>query len=173
VVVVLSATAAYAEPLPVLKPIGPGGSCPHGYTSSGAFCTPSQGAQDAIAKPPNGTCPFGWTAARCRGNREQEGELFGYSVLQYVLPVIGSRWGALCANSSTSNTACSQLLGRPLKFCSQGMSHLGKDPMQTIPTEPIGEHSHGASAMRFADAENVGDIRDICYRYFYVSRLDH
>lgn len=47
-------TTAFAEPLPVPKPPGPGGSCPHGYLASGSFCTPSQGAQDAIAKPPNG-----------------------------------------------------------------------------------------------------------------------
>jgi hypothetical protein len=55
--------SALTEPLPMAKPIGPGGSCPHGWTSSGSFCTPSQGAQDAIAKPPNGSCPFGWTAS--------------------------------------------------------------------------------------------------------------
>ena len=28
----LVASAASAEPLPVAKPLGPGGSCPHGYT---------------------------------------------------------------------------------------------------------------------------------------------
>ena len=54
---------AQAEPLPVQKPLGPGGSCPHGYYSSGSFCAPSQGAQDAIAKPPNGSCPWGWTSS--------------------------------------------------------------------------------------------------------------
>src|SRR5215831_7974023 len=63
VVLTLSATAAAAEPLPVPKPPGPGGSCPHGYISSGSFCTPSRGAQDAIAKPPNGTCPWGWISS--------------------------------------------------------------------------------------------------------------
>jgi hypothetical protein len=52
-----------AEPLPQPKPVGPGGSCPHGYVTSGSFCAPSQGAQDAIAKPPNGSCPWGWTAS--------------------------------------------------------------------------------------------------------------
>jgi hypothetical protein len=57
------ATAAHAEPLPVPKPAGPGGSCAHGCTSSGSFCVPSQGAQDAIAKPPSGTCPWGWTSS--------------------------------------------------------------------------------------------------------------
>jgi hypothetical protein len=57
------AVAAHAEPLPVAKPPGPGGSCPHGYTSSGSFCAPRKGAQDAVAKPPNGTCPFGWTSS--------------------------------------------------------------------------------------------------------------
>jgi hypothetical protein len=62
-VMALCATAALAEPLPVPKPGGPGGSCPHGYTSSGSFCVPSQGAQDAIPKPPNGTCPWGWTSS--------------------------------------------------------------------------------------------------------------
>lgn len=62
-VVLLAGAAANADPLPVPKPIGPGGSCPFGYTSSGSFCVPSQGAQDAIPKPPNGTCPFGWTSS--------------------------------------------------------------------------------------------------------------
>lgn len=60
---VLLATAALAEPLPVPKPPGPGGSCPHGWTSSGSYCVPSQGAQDAIPKPPNGTCQWGWIAS--------------------------------------------------------------------------------------------------------------
>jgi hypothetical protein len=59
----LLTTAASAQPLPVPKPSGPGGSCPHGYTSSGSFCVPSQGAQEAIAKPANGTCPWGWTSS--------------------------------------------------------------------------------------------------------------
>ncbi|HEY2533869.1 MAG TPA: hypothetical protein VGJ20_39095 [Xanthobacteraceae bacterium] len=45
--------------LPVPKPPGPGRSCPHGYTASGSFCIPSQGAQEAIPLPPNGTCPHG------------------------------------------------------------------------------------------------------------------
>ena len=60
---VLSATAALGQTLPQPKPGSPGGSCPFGYTSSGAFCIPSQGASDAIAKPPSGTCPWGWTAS--------------------------------------------------------------------------------------------------------------
>jgi hypothetical protein len=63
VVLTLAATAAHAEPLPLPKPGGPGGSCPHGYFTSGSYCVPSQGAQDAIVKPPNGTCPFGWTSS--------------------------------------------------------------------------------------------------------------
>jgi hypothetical protein len=64
---ILAATAlaahARAEPLPVAKSAGPGGSCPHGYTSSGSFCVPAQGAQDAVAKPTSGSCPLGWTAS--------------------------------------------------------------------------------------------------------------
>jgi hypothetical protein len=55
--------AALAEPLPVAKSPGPGGSCPHGYTSPGSYCVPGQGASDAIAKPANGTCPWGWIAS--------------------------------------------------------------------------------------------------------------
>ena len=51
------------QPVPVPKPTGPGGSCPHGYISSGSFCAPSQGAQDAVAKRVNGTCPWGWIAS--------------------------------------------------------------------------------------------------------------
>ena len=54
---------ARGEPLPVPKPPGPGGSGPHGYTSSGDYYVPSKGAQDAIPKPPNGTCPWGWLAS--------------------------------------------------------------------------------------------------------------
>jgi hypothetical protein len=54
---------AHAEPLPLPKPPGPGGSCPHFYLASGSYCVPSQGAQDALPKPPNGTCPWGWTAS--------------------------------------------------------------------------------------------------------------
>jgi hypothetical protein len=41
--IALTATAAGAQPLPVPKPPGPAGSCPHGYTSSGSFCTSSRG----------------------------------------------------------------------------------------------------------------------------------
>jgi hypothetical protein len=59
IIIVLLTGYALGQPLPVPKPPGPGGSCPHGYTSTGSFCTPSQGAQDAIAKPANSTCPFG------------------------------------------------------------------------------------------------------------------
>jgi hypothetical protein len=62
-VLLLAASVAGADPLPVAKPPGPGGSCPHGWTSSGSFCVPGQGAQDAVAKPPNGTCPFGWISS--------------------------------------------------------------------------------------------------------------
>ena len=54
---------AQGAPLPVPKPRELGGSCPHGYTTSGSFCIPSQGAQDAIAKPSSGICPSGWTAS--------------------------------------------------------------------------------------------------------------
>ena len=55
----LVTTTALTAPLPVPKPPGLGGSCPHGYLASGSFCTPSQGAQDTIAKALNGTCPWG------------------------------------------------------------------------------------------------------------------
>jgi hypothetical protein len=54
---------AWADPLPQPKPQGPGGSCPHGYTSSGSYCVPSAGASDAIPKLPGGTCPWGWLAS--------------------------------------------------------------------------------------------------------------
>ena len=46
----LITTTALTEPLPVPKPPGPGGSCPHGDIASSSFCTPSLGAADAIAK---------------------------------------------------------------------------------------------------------------------------
>jgi hypothetical protein len=54
---------AHADPLPQPKPPGLGGSCPHGYNSSGSFCVPGQNAQDAIPLPRGGTCPWGWTAS--------------------------------------------------------------------------------------------------------------
>jgi hypothetical protein len=63
IIIALLPSLALAQPLPQPKPAGPGGSCPHGYTSSGSFCVPREGAQDAIPKPPNGTCPWGWTAS--------------------------------------------------------------------------------------------------------------
>ena len=48
----LSATVANAqEPVPVLKPPGPSGSCPFAYVTSGSFCVPAQGAQYAIPRP--------------------------------------------------------------------------------------------------------------------------
>ena len=50
-----------AQVLPQPKPGVPGASCPFGYTSSGAFCIPSQRAQQAIPLAPNGSCPWGWT----------------------------------------------------------------------------------------------------------------
>ena len=59
VLLLLASSLAWAEPLP--QPLPPSGSCPHGYSASGSFCVPRQGAQDAIPLPPNGNCPFGWT----------------------------------------------------------------------------------------------------------------
>jgi hypothetical protein len=56
-------TGVRADPLPQPKPAGPGGSCPHGYFTSGSYCVPSQGAQDAVPKPPIVTCPWGWTSS--------------------------------------------------------------------------------------------------------------
>jgi hypothetical protein len=57
------AIAVRADPLPQPKPVGPGGSCPYGYFTSGSFCVPTQGAHDAVPKPPSGACPFGWTSS--------------------------------------------------------------------------------------------------------------
>jgi hypothetical protein len=62
-IMVLLPTLALAQPLPVPRPQGPGGSCGHGYTTSGSFCVPSAGAQDAVPKPPGGSCGHGWTAS--------------------------------------------------------------------------------------------------------------
>jgi hypothetical protein len=42
---------ALAQALPQPKPAGPGGSCPHGYSSPGSFFVPREGAQDAIPCP--------------------------------------------------------------------------------------------------------------------------
>jgi hypothetical protein len=57
----LTFAPALAQPLPL--PMPPGGSCPHGYLSSGSFCVPSANAPDAIPKPPNGSCPWGWISS--------------------------------------------------------------------------------------------------------------
>ena len=45
-VLALVTTTTVVELLPVPKPRGPGGSCPHGYIASGSFCT----ASSAIAR---------------------------------------------------------------------------------------------------------------------------
>ena len=63
VLIVPVQSLAPAQPLPQPKPTGPGGSCPHGYTASGSFCVPSQGAQDAIPLPLNGV-PLGMDSQR-------------------------------------------------------------------------------------------------------------
>src|SRR5215472_364249 len=46
-IITLLLPRSLAQSLPQPKPPGPGGSCPHGYTSSGSFCMPPAGAQDA------------------------------------------------------------------------------------------------------------------------------
>ena len=61
VITVLLPSLTLAQSLPQPKPAGPGGSCPYGYTSSGSFCVPREGAQDAIPLTPNGICSHGWT----------------------------------------------------------------------------------------------------------------
>jgi len=43
----LTPSLALSQPLPQPKPVGPGGPCPHGYTSSGSFCV----ATGATAAP--------------------------------------------------------------------------------------------------------------------------
>src|SRR5262249_47397751 len=48
----LVTTTALAEPLPVPQPPGQAARAP-----------PTQGTEDAIAKPSNGTCPWGWIAS--------------------------------------------------------------------------------------------------------------
>jgi hypothetical protein len=55
-IAMLLPTLALAQPLPVPKPSGPGGSRPHGWLSSGSYCVPSAGAQDAVPRPPGGSC---------------------------------------------------------------------------------------------------------------------
>src|SRR5262249_28860461 len=60
----LVTTTALTEPPPVPKPPGPAARARTAISRAGSFCTPSPGAQDAIAKPSNGgTCPWGWIAS--------------------------------------------------------------------------------------------------------------
>jgi hypothetical protein len=47
IIIALPSSLALAQPLPQPKPAG-GGSRPHGYTSSGSFCVPREGTQDAL-----------------------------------------------------------------------------------------------------------------------------
>jgi len=64
IALVLPAGAAPAQPLlPIVKPPGAGGSCPLGYVTSGAYCTPSINAPAGIVKPPGRNCPSGWPAS--------------------------------------------------------------------------------------------------------------
>jgi hypothetical protein len=62
-IMLLPPSLGLAQPLRQPKPAGSGGSCPHGYMSSGSFCVPREGAQDAISLSPNGTCLHGWTCS--------------------------------------------------------------------------------------------------------------
>jgi hypothetical protein len=62
IALVLAASSAIADPLPLLRP-PKGGSPPFGYVTSGSFYVPTQGASEAIPKPPNGTCPWGWLSS--------------------------------------------------------------------------------------------------------------
>ena len=71
--------AAHTQPLRCRTRRGPGGSCPHGYLASGSYCVPSQGAQDAVTKPPNGTCPWGWIAIVCGAAAGARNEIPNYS----------------------------------------------------------------------------------------------
>jgi hypothetical protein len=57
-VLLLAATVADAEPLPVPKT----GTCPSGYASGGSYCTPtSDRAPRAIPKV--GVCPGNWSSS--------------------------------------------------------------------------------------------------------------
>jgi hypothetical protein len=56
VAVVLAASGALAQPLPLPKV----GQCPAGYRESGGYCAPMR--RDApAAVPKRGQCPSGWT----------------------------------------------------------------------------------------------------------------
>lgn len=50
---------AGAEPLP--QPLAKTGSCPSGYSVSGAYCTPGSGARFAVRKI--GNCPSGYSTS--------------------------------------------------------------------------------------------------------------
>jgi hypothetical protein len=58
----LSATAAFADPLPVPRVGGPGGGCPVGYSWQGSYCIPLSNDIPAAIPKKGTTCPSGWTA---------------------------------------------------------------------------------------------------------------
>lgn len=47
ILITLLPSLASAQPLPQQRPMQ-GGSCPHGYSASGSFCVPREGAQEAV-----------------------------------------------------------------------------------------------------------------------------
>jgi len=54
-----SATGAVASPVP--QPLAKTGTCPSGYSTSGAYCKPNSGARYAVAK--TGSCPSGYSTS--------------------------------------------------------------------------------------------------------------
>ena len=109
-------TSVGADPLPKPKPVGPGGSCPHGYFTSGSFCVPSQGAQDAVPKPPT----IGASAGKYRANwasRMNSRFLHRAKAFQFVIATIS----AVCRCLSPGSCAGSFSDGKETKKSRSGL----------------------------------------------------
>jgi hypothetical protein len=63
IAMLLPATAALAEPLPIPHQRGPAGGCPAGYVWKGSYCVPFEGASQALPRPFGRACPYGWSAS--------------------------------------------------------------------------------------------------------------
>ena len=87
-----AAGIASAAAGPVAQPLSKVGSCPSGYSTSGAYCNPGKGGRYAVRKV--GSCPSGYSTSG--------GYCLASQGARYAIPKVGS-----CpSGSSTSGDYC-------------------------------------------------------------------